>query len=554
VLGAAALALLAWSPRDLFNPAFQLSFMTVLAITAGAAPLHQRLKSIGEWRPRASTPYPPQASHTVRWWAEVLFWNEGRFQAEMSRSSVRFRIEKSGLAVRLGVTRLGRLIQRLLRWSATAVAVTGCVQVCLLPFEVNYFHRVSIVAIAANLMVETLMTVLLLCGASFLLACQVTVRIASAAWIVDLMGRLILGATRLSVAWSAASLRVPDYGPWSPLICLLYFALILVLILVLDRWSPIGPPIPRRRKTGAIGVVAGLLGITGLSLVYHPVPHGFIPGRFEVTFLDVGQGDAIALNFPRGAMMLVDSGGRIAAGNQARDGEFVEDRIGTGEAAVAPYLWFHGIRRIDIIAATHGHADHTEGFTEIIPAFRVGVAVTGVVPRSDAQFEIFERAVERKGIELRTLTRGDAFNLDGVRVEVLAPFAETHAPPHSGNNESLVLRLSFGSRVFLLTGDIERQVEERLVLSGSNLRADVLKVAHHGSRTSSTQPFLERVSPSYAVISVANPSPFGHPHAEVLERLAGAGAHVLKTSQCGAITISTDGSDLRVETFVRCDH
>ncbi len=130
-LGAAALALLAWSPRDLFNPAFQLSFMTVLAITAGAAPLHQRLKSIGEWRPRASTPYPPQASHRVRWWAEVLFWNEGRFHAEMSRSSVRFRIEKSGLAVRLGATRLGRLTQRLLRWSATAVAVTGCVQVCL---------------------------------------------------------------------------------------------------------------------------------------------------------------------------------------------------------------------------------------------------------------------------------------------------------------------------------------------------------------------------------------------------------------------------------------
>ncbi len=135
----------------------------------------------------------------------------------------------------------------------------------------------------------------------------------------------------------------------------------------------------------------------------------------------------------------------------------------------------------------------------------------------------FKRSVEKKGIELRTLTRGDSFNLDGVRVDVLAPFPETH-PPRSGNNESLVLRLSFGSRVFLLTGDIERPIEERLVRSGSDLRADVLKVAHHGSRTSSTQPFLERVSPDYAVISVANPSPFGHPHAEVLQRLAGAGA------------------------------
>jgi competence protein ComEC len=552
VLGASALGLLAWSPRDLFNPAFQLSFITVLAITAGAAPLHHRLKSIGEWRPRASTPYPPQARPIVRWCAEVLFWNEREFHAEMSRSSVRFRIEKADLAVRLGATRLGRLAQWFLRWSATAVVVTGCVQVCLLPFEVNYFHRVSIVAIAANLVVETLMTVLLLSGASFLLACQMTTRIASAAWIVDLMGRLILGATTMSVSWSGASIRVPDYGRWSPLICLLYFAPILVLIVILDRWNPLRQPIDRSRKARAIGVVTGLLAIVGVALVWHPVPHSFTPGRLGVTILDVGQGDAIAVDFPRGAMMLVDSGGRIAIGNQAHDGDFVEDRIGTGEAAVAPFLWFHGIKRIDVIAATHGHADHIEGFHEIIPAFRVGVAVTGVVPQSDAQFGFFEQAVKKKGIELRTLTRGDAFNLDGVRVDVLAPFAESRASAHSGNNESLVLRLSFGRRVILLTGDIERQIEERLVRSDVDLRADVLKVAHHGSRTSSTAAFLERVRPSYAVISVANPSPFGHPHAEVVQRFAAAGAHVLQTSQCGAITISTDGSDLRVETFVSC--
>jgi competence protein ComEC len=142
--------------------------------------------------------------------------------------------------------------------------------------------------------------------------------------------------------------------------------------------------------------------------------------------------------------------------------------------------------------------------------------------------------------------------LEGVRVEALAPFADQLDAARSGNDESLVLRLRFGRRVFLLTGDIERRAEARLVAAGDDLRADVLKVAHHGSRTSSTPEFLERVRPGYAVISVAAPSPFEHPHPQVLENLRRAGAAVLQTSACGAIRMTTDGNDLRVETFVKC--
>jgi competence protein ComEC len=139
-----------------------------------------------------------------------------------------------------------------------------------------------------------------------------------------------------------------------------------------------------------------------------------------------------------------------------------------------------------------------------------------------------------------------------VRVEVLAPFADQLHERRSGNNESLVLRLRYGRRSFLLTGDIEREAETRLVATNDDLRADVLKVAHHGSRTSSTEAFLSRVRPLYAVISVAAPSPFGHPHEETIKHLVSVKAHILRTSNCGAVTISTDGEDLRVETFVPC--
>jgi competence protein ComEC len=115
------------------------------------------------------------------------------------------------------------------------------------------------------------------------------------------------------------------------------------------------------------------------------------------------------------------------------------------------------------------------------------------------------------------------------------------------------LQVCFGGRSFLFTGDIEKSTEALLVASGEALRADVLKVAHHGSKTSTSAEFLSRVRPQHAVISVAYPSPFGHPHPEVIERLRASDVRVWRTSRCGAITISTDGSDLRVETFVNCD-
>src|SRR5207244_4821940 len=149
-----------------------------------------------------------------------------------------------------------------------------------------------------------------------------------------------------------------------------------------------------------------------------------------------------------------------------------EDRAGIGETAVAPYLWRRGVKRLDLIVATHGHTDHTQGFADLVRSFKVGTALTGVLPSSDSQFEAFRRALAQAKVQLHILRRGEGFELDGVRVEVLAPFRDAVETAASGNNQSLVLRLSYGHRTFLLTGDIERQVEERLVASGDELRAD----------------------------------------------------------------------------------
>ncbi len=356
---------------------------------------------------------------------------------------------------------------------------------------------------------------------------------------------------------------MPDYGSSSAFIYAAYFALILLLIIKLNGWNPLaqtsGKGEGEKRKISGRTVLAFsslALATLFLLLVWHPFEHEYERGRLSVTFLDVGQGDAIAVSFPRGALMMVDSGGRPPIGakdetDQAED-IFVEDRAGIGETAVAPYLWRRGVKRLDFIVATHGHSDHTQGFADLARSFKVSAALTGVTPSgNDPQFALFRRAAKEAGVGLRTLARGESFELDGVRVEALAPFRDALSATVSGNNQSLVLRLRYGQRTFLLTGDIEHQVEKQLVAAGDDLRADVLKVAHHGSRTSSTIEFLRRAAPRYAVISVAAPSPFGHPHEEVLDRLQQVGARVLQTSECGAITISTDGNNLRVSDCVK---
>ncbi|HZS07333.1 MAG TPA: ComEC/Rec2 family competence protein [Blastocatellia bacterium] len=564
-LAAAALALLAWQPRDLFSAGFQLSFLTVLMIVTAAVPLATRLRHIGEWQPSALTPFPPRCSAPVRWLSELLFWNEGEFRKEMRRGPIRYRLEKARAARWLSSSRAGRAAQWCLASIGGTLLVTTCVQVGLLPLMISHFHRFSVVSPLANVIESLLMFALMIGGAIYLFVYAVSASLAAKLAIaINALGVFSARAANPLSQWRGASVRVPDYSATaSVIIYSACFALILILIIALNWWNPFAKRTDakgkRRKAAGRVLVYASAicLAVLLVLIVRHPVAHQYEEGRLSVTFLDVGQGDAIVISFPCGAMMLLDSGGRPPLGHTADENEaeevFVEDRIGIGEAAVAPYLWSRGIKRLDLIAASHGHTDHTQGFTDLARSFDIGAALTGVIPASDGQFDIFRRAATEAHAPLRAIMRGGGFELDGVRVEALAPFPDEAGAPSSANNQSLVLRLTFGNRTFLLTGDIEREAEERLLAAGDVLHADVLKVAHHGSRTSSTEEFIKSVAPQYAVISVAAPSPFGHPHPEILERLQRSAARVLQTSACGAITISTDGSDLRVGTFVKCE-
>jgi competence protein ComEC len=564
-LAAAALVLLVWQPRDLFNPGFQLSFLTVAMIVLVTVPLLERIKHLGEWQPSALTPYPPRVPRWLKWCAEVLHWNEGEFQDEMRKAPIRYRLEKARAAKWLSATKRRRIVQWALRWTVTTLLATAIVQLGLLPLMIAQFHRVSFVSPLTNALQGALMFTLMIVGAAYLLAYAVFGSLVmKVALVVNWVGWLTAHAADWLLIWRKLNFRVPDYGANAAWMYAIYFVLVLVSVIALSVWNPFslhrrGAEVAQRIRRGATVLALSIcpigLILLATTLVWHPHSHEFERGRLSVTFLDIGQGDAMLISFPNGKLMLLDSGGRIPTDLALTEGEevFIEDRLSIGEAAVSPYLWQRGIKRLDFIAASHGHSDHVQGFTDIGKSFVIGEALTGVIPTDDQQFEAFREAANYAGAPLRAIARGDHFEIDGVRVEVLTPFRDALSAPQAANNQSLVLRLRFGQRVFLLTGDIEKPIEARLLTENEDLKTDVLKVAHHGSRSSSTAGFLERAKPAIAVISVAHPSPFDHPHKETMEGLANIGARVLQTSHCGAITISTDGNDLRVETFVKCE-
>ncbi len=431
-LAVSAIVLLAWRPGDIFNPGFQLSFLTVLMIVALASPLYLRLKKIGEWQPSMSTPYPPRVSAPVKWLAELLFWNAREFHEEMKRSPIRYRLEKSRAAAWLNRLRS----QIVAAWIVITLATTTAVQMGLLPLMIHHFHRFSVVSPIANVIEAALIFVLMIAGASFLLIYSII-----GAWalklapFVNAIGWLTVEAGKPLIEWRKASFRTPDFGEHWELVFAAYFCAVLILIIATTEWNPFRKGDTtvdaRRRMIGRAATSASALTIITLGwlLVVHPFEHEYERGRLSVTFLDVGQGDSMLISFPQGSLMLLDSGGRLGfdsrAGYETNEDVFVEDSIGVGEAAVAPYLWSRGIKRMDWIAASHGHPDHVEGFNDIARGFEIGEVLKGMSEHREGSRDYIGEAARRSGAPLRSVKRGDLINVDGVRIEVLAPFDAT---------------------------------------------------------------------------------------------------------------------------------
>jgi competence protein ComEC len=552
-LGASALVLLAWKPSDVFDPSFQLTFACVFAIVAAALPLLQKLEAIGKWRPSAKEPLPPRCPKWLKTFCEILFWSEAKWRAEQKRSVWQCNLFKTPWAAKLERTG-GQIV---LRYLFAAMAISVIVQLWLAPFLIVYFHRISPAGIVLNLFVGLLLAAETAVALFAVLLAQASQAMAAPfIWLTESLNWLMLHSVDPFDAYDVAALRMPAYSGWARIIYLLYFIPLVFLWRRLSGWNPFAGKHAGRRgkeKRGRRKIVltpqfsgAALL-ILLLAIIFHPFSAPRADGNLRIDFLDVGQGDSALLTFPDGETMLIDGGGKFnfsqtkVTGENGEPVNFEPDVPTIGESVVSQFLWNRGLSGVDYLLASHGDIDHIQGLNDAARNFDVRAAFVGAGQEPSANLKQFYETLARENIPVIETARGDVFIIGGTKLEILSPSAETMRLKE--NNNSLVVRVTFGERSFLFTGDIEREAEEILLRDAEKLRCDVVKVAHHGSRSSSTENFVNATGAKTAVISVGRDSPFGHPHREVIERWQRSGANTMTTGSKGTITIITDGQN-----------
>lgn len=254
-------------------------------------------------------------------------------------------------------------------------------------------------------------------------------------------------------------------------------------------------------------------------------------GTLTVDMLDVGQGDSILVRSPAGKAVLIDAG--------------------EGKARVSDQLRALGVTELNLVVATHPHADHVGGMNDVLLAIPTKMYVDNGLSHTTATYNTLMRTVELRGIPYKTAAVGQVFNLDdGIKLEVLAPPATALRGTRSDlNANSVVLRLTHGKDCMLLTGDSEAPSEDQLVHDGLK-PCEVLKVAHHGSEYSTTDAFLAALQPKIALISVGSDNRYGHPGPRTMERLEAAGVTIYRTDLAGGIRLSSDGKGWKVQTGV----
>ncbi len=395
------------------------------------------------------------------------------------------------------------------------------------PLVTYYFHRISPWGILTNVIIIPLIGFLVV-PLGLLASFSLFLFQPLAIFIVHIMQPLI--TLSISIVELFNHLPYADYRTTTPTLlemALFYFGIVFLINI-------------KKSKKARYGLA--------LVLIVFFSNQGFwyyqnkLSPLLRITSIDVGQGESTLVQFPKGATMLIDGGG------------FYDNSFDIGEKVVAPLIWKKKIKHIDYLVLSHPQSDHLNGLVSIVKNFKTKEVWTNGERANTEIFREFEKTIAEKGIKHLIINREHPDrNINGVLIEYLHP----PKPPYTinyhsrVNNHSLVIRLTYKDINMLFTGDIYQEAERELINTTPNLKSTILKVPHHGSSTSSSLAFLKQVQPEIAIMNLGFKNIFHLPSRKVLKRYQDQGCQIFRTDQDGAITIETDGSEIRIKTFLK---
>jgi competence protein ComEC len=588
LLLACASSLLIVCPNWLFDVGFQLSFLSIMAISLMAVPLiecHCRplLSPLSNCGDQTQLFLDPGSWHKLgrrlrlrcELWAET--WAD---RGELLRHAIDTRsatgtFEAGGIRemrcgplavnfahpVLLFGNSVKRIAGRTTSWASRGLPILArllgkagfeigsmaivslCVQLWLEMLLAYHYNRLSWVAPLANLFVVPLSSLTLAAGLFSALTAGIPLMSQLALEMAGRFAFLLLYAAQRMSSLPGAWQRCPTPN----------LAWVIAGILILAGWRFFG------LKRLWIPISFVILSLACLSIGFNPgnclitfVVNRIAPYRekgdaasdlLKLTFLDVGEGDAIVIEFPNRRIWVLDSGG-------IRNSTVLEGGISpfdVGEAVVSRYLWRKWVTRLDRLLLSHPDQDHAGGMTALLRNFHVSqFSYSG--GEGDAFLQEILATAENAGVTIRRLSRSDRLDEGEVEVEILNPGTDTVV--RSRNEDSMVLLLKYRRFSVLLTGDLEKSGEAELLSRMEDIHGSLLKVAHHGSRFATSDPFLERVAPGWGIVSAGRNNPFGHPSPLVLLRLLRRGVRPFLTLDQGAISITTNGRHYRISSHV----